>query len=465
MKKIGLVLDNPKRELYGTMLLAYQLARRGHKAYIIPFYHQSFDAPLLGLNAFVANYVRQANVELLGVLRGMNTLIAVLDTEGGVLSGKGLNSPPNWARHIRESGFGSALDLYFFWGPLVCEAFKKDSGMSNDSLFATGCPRYDLCVDKWQPLLEYDDQGFVLINTNYSGINPKFSGSHGDELKAFVAAGWDEAYARDLIANWSEVWANFLETLEKLFTAMPNERFLLRPHPFESPAPYQERFARFTNVRVDGTGNVFNMIAKSKLTLHLNCGTAIETLLLGKLPVQLEFLNNTMQATHTPLPGKISHRVNSIEELVEVVRAPEKAKAAFNSDAIYREFIHPFFGERDGQAAIRVADHLETALNANSAKPKVSFLQTLFGSTKTLSPKRLAQGALTHLMGSLFAENLRSNLNPRRLEKRLVLKEAQVLLDKIAKLDGFSGNKLQVSRALHPFTGLELETLVIEIGN
>jgi len=43
--RIGLVVDHPKRDLAGSVLLAYQLARRSASVVIVPMYEQAVDVP------------------------------------------------------------------------------------------------------------------------------------------------------------------------------------------------------------------------------------------------------------------------------------------------------------------------------------------------------------------------------------------------------------------------------------
>ena len=63
--RIGLVVDHPKRDLAGSVLLAYQLARRGASVVIVPMYEQAVDVPRLGLDTLVVNYAREANRDLM----------------------------------------------------------------------------------------------------------------------------------------------------------------------------------------------------------------------------------------------------------------------------------------------------------------------------------------------------------------------------------------------------------------
>src|SRR3989344_8262410 len=192
--KIGLVLDNPKRELHGHLLVTEELANAGHEVYIIPMYQQGLDIPLLGLDVVVMNYVRPNNRELIAAYRELGVHVLVLDTEGGVLSEEGANAPGKWASSLRENGLMDLVDGYLFWGRNVYQAFLQHSGKNQVQLHLTGNPRFDLCADHWRPFLQYHREDYVLVNTNFSAINPLLSYSEQAELETLVTAGWDRAY-------------------------------------------------------------------------------------------------------------------------------------------------------------------------------------------------------------------------------------------------------------------------------
>ena len=93
----------------------------------------------------------------------------------------------------------------------------------------------------------------------------------------------------------------------------------IRPHPFEDEALYRRRFGSMPNVSIDGSGNVLPAIEAAACVLHLNCGTAIESLMLGTPAVSLEFLNTETMRAHAPLPARVSIPASSVRDLEELV--------------------------------------------------------------------------------------------------------------------------------------------------
>lgn len=436
--RIGLIVDHPKRDLDGAVLLAYQLAKRGAVAVIIPMYTQAVDIPLLGLDALVSNYCRPANLALLSAYARAGTAVFVLDTEGGVLADKGGNSPPAMAQAFVDNGFGAVVSGYFFWGSLLRDAFDAIAALPAEALQTTGCPRFDFAAERWRPLLDREQAGYVLVNANFPLVNPRFSKSPTQERNAMVASGWDATYVDTLIGDMTVVFANYLQAIHDVATARPDLQFLVRPHPFEAESPYRDKFADLANVRVDGQGGVLPVIANCQAILHLNCGTAIEAVMLGKLPVQMEFLNTAATAGHAKLPAQVSHHVASVSALLETLDELPRATQAFDFDGKHAEHIRPFFSHNDGLASTRVAEALLNGLrDRRIGSVHRSLRDSLTGMRQRPTLSQWAQGALSLFLGSFRTSALRARHSKARSDKAIALEPVQSLLARIAAQDGY----------------------------
>lgn len=448
--KIGIVLDNPKRELHGHLLVTEELVNAGHEVYIIPMYQQGLDIPLLGLDAVVMNYVRPSNRNLLEAYREIGVHVLVLDTEGGVLSEQGANAPDKWASSLRESGLMDIIDDYLFWGRNVYQAFQQHSGKNPVQLHLTGNPRFDLCADQWRPLLQYHLDNYILVNTNFSAINPLLNQSEQAELKTLVAAGWGHAYVETLFADLRVVFEKYLDTLVWLVERNPGITFIVRPHPFEQYVRYREVFGAHPNVIVDGSGNVLNVIAHARCVLHLNCGTAIETCLMGKLPVSMEFLNTECLLRHTPLPSRVSLAVSSQEELDALVKEPEPFARRYDVADVYAKYIEPWFFLRDGQAYSRVSRViLEAIKNRAGRKTARSYGIAVRGCFSKPQLLQRLQGVAACIVGSHAVAKLRECANRARATKSMDIENIRRDLERIANIKGRKSS-CHVAHERHP---------------
>jgi len=202
--RVALVVDNPARDLDGLVLVARALVAKGARALLVPMYQQGVDVPLLAPEVVVANFVRPANLDLLRGYRELGARVVVLDTEGGVLSSRGANAPTTWARRFHAAGHAALVDRYCFWGPTLAEAFAAERALPAEKIRVTGCPRFDFCFAPWRGALARPERDYVLVDTNFSAVNPRFA--RGGERAALVAAGWEPGYGH---VSSAEEWDDY----------------------------------------------------------------------------------------------------------------------------------------------------------------------------------------------------------------------------------------------------------------
>jgi len=434
--RIGVVVDHPKRDLAGCVRIAYEVARRGHDAILLPHYEQGLEAPLLGLDAVLLNNARPHYLALAEGYRSTHTMICVLDTEGGVLGEMGFNAPARIAQRFRESGIGHLVDLYLFWGQRLHDAFAEHSGLLAGRLRITGCPRYDICHATWRKTLDYPRRDFVLINTNFNAVNPLFASGRDADRQPLRSQGVTDSEIESRYRAARAVFDRLIPALVALAARAPQRNFVLRPHPFERSDYYREAFAGRSNVVVDDTGDVMAVLSAAQCMLHVNCGTSVEATFLGVIPIAVEFANNDVARGLNPLPARISHPVRSASELDEALHRTEEISRSHPFDANYRAHIHPWFYENDGQAGARVAEALvQMAESRGRAGARKALGLSLMSGQKPPRAAQLAQGVLTQLMGSRATRAMRETLDPGRRHKRFDLAQVQGLLDRMALAD------------------------------
>jgi surface carbohydrate biosynthesis protein len=420
-------------------------------------YAQGYDLPLLAPDTVLLNYIRQSNEELARCYRELGMRVAVMDTEGGILSKKGLREPNAWASSLRDTGLASLVDDYFFWGEAIHAAFLENSGMRPGQLHLTGCPRYDLCAPPWNSALSYPRSGFVLVNTNFSAINPAFTRSAGAEKKIFQALGWSERYISDWFSEIESVFPRYLDEIEALARSMPRQSIVVRPHPFENNERYNRRFAAIDNIEIDGSGDVLNMISAAKCIVHLNCGTAVDALLQRKAPISLEYLNTDLLLDHTPLPSRISLKSQSRDHLIAIVEGLVSGDDLYDYDAAFSE-IEPWFYRADGFASARVASVLA---GESKQSAKSSFTRAAKGGRSSPSIGQIFQGTASVLFGSNLVGAIRGKITKVRKDKDIRLADVQSLLDFYADAD--QGPRCRAQFARNPLTGFTLSTIEIHV--
>jgi surface carbohydrate biosynthesis protein len=457
-RRIGFIVDHPKRDLAGAAILAHALGKRGMETALIPLYDQAVDVPLLGLDALVVNFARPANRDLVGGYVSSGVPVWVLDTEGGILAENGGNSPATLAAYIRDSGWRDLVSGYFVWGSTLFDAFVRDSGLPIDRIHLTGCPRFDWASPRWRDLLLHDRRGYVLVNANFPLVNPRFSRSVDDELRAIMAAGWEQGYVEKMLVDSKSIFSGYLETISRVARALPEQAFLVRPHPFEDVAIYESTFAGLPNVTVDGRGSVLNVIKNASCVIHLNCGTAIEAVMLGRLPISMEYLNTEFMARHSRLPSQVSATARNVRELIEMIVGLDSAVDGFDFEGRHSRLVEPWFHLNDGRASDRIAEVLDRQ-TVGGGKGPISLRRSLASSRTRSRVGQLLQAALSNAFGSHRASVLRSGWQVSRRSKRFDESDVRDLMTSLSRCP--TAAKGTVFRAQHPYFGVPLSSIIV----
>ncbi|MFL5236011.1 MAG: surface carbohydrate biosynthesis protein [Rhizomicrobium sp.] len=250
------------------------------------------------------------------------------------------------------------------------------------------------------------------------------------------------------------------QPIGRLAEARSERLIVVRPHPFESEEVYRVALVGHRNVIVDGAGSVLDRIQNAAAVIHLNCGTAIEAALLGKLPIQLEYLNTPATAGHAMLPARVSRAASSFSELLSAIDHIDAETEAFDFAGVHAANIEAFFHCNDGLAAERVANVLVAA--PHHRRRLVSLFSVPKGMRSKPSLAQIAKGSASLVLGSAVTERLRSQFNPARRDKRIEPAVVATLLERIAVHDKRDPSLFVATRARCATTGLPLASIAIE---
>ena len=456
--RVGIIVDHPKRDLDGIIMLSHALTSRGHTAFIIPNYEQATDVPLLYLDIIVVNFARPANLELVKGYVKQNIKVVVMDTEAGVMAEQGANSPNQLSQFIKDSGFSELLSGYIFWGSTLYTVFKENNVFPDSKLFLTGVPRFDFTSAQWRELLTHKRSDYVLVNCNFPIVNPRFVSSADSEIETMVQAGWGREYSEQVFNDLSIIIRQVTEITERLAKDFPEETFLVRPHPFENAQYYKKAFEAYNNIVVDGEGSVLNVINNSKCIIHLNCGTSVEAVMLDKLPISLECFNTPHMAQHSKLPSKVSFPVVNYEELQQSLANLEKTTSEFPFDEVYDAEIKQWFHLNDGCSAKRIVDRLESMEEGLGSASGVAW--SLKASRENARFIQKAQSLLGNIVGSKASSRLRAHFQSSRKDKLIETCTVASRMEEICS--AADSNKVPcVVHAKHPVHGVKLSSIKI----
>lgn len=431
MPRVCLIVDNPLRDLEGLILLGWHLAQQGVDVFLVPMYTQAFDVPALKPDMVLANYVRPNNADLLKAYKEAGILVGVLDTEGA--AGK---TSDDYARMVGRMRCGDYVDLYCVWGRSQFEAFRRHHTVPTEPLRLTGCPRYDFCATPWRAALPVPNgvSDYVLVNTNFPVVNPRFSKGSDSECRAMVQAGFDEAHARQFLADAHVAHQAVIEVVEWLARSRPDLTFVLRPHPFENADAYKA-LLQFPNCQVRQEGTSIEWINGARLLLHQNCSTALEAVMLGKAPISLEWFNTP--ALSVPWSSAVSLRVQNYEAAASLIDAIVTGRPSVPDSECLRareKLIEDLYYSVDGRSAARAAAAIIEVIEAKRAKNGAISAERRYRKSPRSMLLRYARG----MLGYQTYEAIRGRMTNEMLERRrrakfFSVEEVGAVLDRISR--------------------------------
>lgn len=389
--RVVLIVDNPLRDLDGLVLVARELARRGAEAFLAPMYDQAFVVERVKPDVVVANYVRPNNARLLLHYRRQGVRVVVVDTEGA--AGK---AAEDLAALLAHTGLADLADAYCVWGQRQADAIIARKVLPAEQVKITGCPRYDFVAPPWREALPAPDvePGFVLINTNFAAISPRFSGDQGVERESLIKLGLAADYVDARLRDEQIARQGVIDLVGVLAERFPDRKFVLRPHPFEDSRPY-EVLERHSNFAIRQEGTSLEWLAAASLLIHLNCSTAVEAAMLGKPSLTPAWLDTP--SLMIAGPSSVSRHIPDTTGMIAMVETcfqggePERDDALLEAkEAILRD---TYFAV-DGRTAGRVADVIMTAAaRGREAGPAEAGRPTITdGLRRILGPKLWYRG-------------------------------------------------------------------------
>ena len=357
--EVAFVVDHPSRDLGGLVLTATELCRQGITCHLVPLNLMHDQLWTLAPDIVVLNYARPSHARLARDLLDAGIRVGILDTEGAAWETAEAYSELLWT----DRALFRRLSFVCMWGPVLARHLEDLGLLSDRQLVVTGCPRFDFYHPDWRRAFAdgpVSGRPVLLINTNFSFSNPRFAsvernrehlqqelGLSGDRLEAYYAA---EQLAME----------RMIDLARSLARDFPACDVVLRPHPFESHAPYVDALGHGSGVTVDGEGPVQPRLFAARAVIQRSCSTAAEAAMAGVPTLSPQWLPapalvGFAEAVSIPCPSYAQLR-SRVAALLEG-NAGEAAAAAG-----VRGQLADWFGPLDGQAHQRVAETIRQHL-------------------------------------------------------------------------------------------------------
>ena len=363
-RSVALIVDHPQRDLAGLVLTAFELCQYGVTCHLVPLNLQYNELFALAPEFVVLNYVRRGTEGLARDLAAAGISFGLLDTEGIVWAEYKDYTELLW----EDSRLRAGVRCLCMWGENLAKHLAQDGLFPAERLHVTGCPRFDLYAPQWRSVIaeavesEGSPSPRVLLNTQYSMTNPRFS-TVDEHVRHFrLVLGWSDAEIEHRMTIEREAVVQTVTLVRNLALDFPGARLIVRPHPHESPRPYEEALGHLRNVKFSLSGSVQPEIFRAAIVIQRNCTTAVEAGLAGVPALSPEWIPSWFRME---LADRVSIPAQSYAEMHSYVsgalagndlRTPERT-------AELRAVVREWFCANDGEAHKRVAAVLRDQIN------------------------------------------------------------------------------------------------------
>ncbi|PAW77370.1 MAG: hypothetical protein B9S32_11515 [Verrucomicrobia bacterium Tous-C9LFEB] len=496
--KIGLVVDNPYRDLPGMVLLARELALQGACCHLIPYNLRDTEVWSLAPDFLLLNFLRKINEDWTLRLVEADLPFGVLDTEGSVFS-----PIPTWAvddlataEHIldknqpeiidylvtvaRKAEIRQSVACYLAWSQGVKD-FLVSHGLYNaNQVKVTGSPRTDMLTPRFraaaQKISNYAEdypKPLVLINASFPTANPAFLTAQQEIDLMVKAFKYNRKFCEDSVKTQTVSLRGIARMANDLAQAFPQATFILRPHPFESTNTYTFLLDDRPNLKLIKMGTVDGWLQRASALIQVGSSTAVEASVLsvpvftpGWLPLHVPVPVSTLASVEAA-------DIESMKSYLFKVLHNQYEPTAEKKDQI-QQAIAQSYGPIDGLAYQRAAHEILAVCRSAKVQRNLNRCRTQLFFTMISGPKwRRKLRALTCSFGHLgihwnwakLKNDYRKKLPWDQSEKRFDAVQTQQILDAIetAQPSGFRTVKARQSmRADYHFGYREGRSVIIE---
>lgn len=363
-------VENQVREFDAKLLLSCLAAERGFPVVLGSRAYIHYIAGTLPRGVYLAKSMRGLSQTMFRLLRALGHDIVAWEEEALV------HPPQDTYFTLRLSpGTIDKVSHVFAWGQDNLDLLKNYQHLPDGlPLHVTGNPRGDMLRPELRAYfdpevlkLQAQYGRFVLINTNYSDVNPfipdigLFAPGKGSASRRGQAGiGMSEAFASGLHDHKQMLFREFQSMVARLAQTFPDLTIVIRPHPSERFDSYLALANDFDRVHVDASGNIIPWLLAARAMIHNGCTTGVEAYALRRPALAyLPGLNPHYDFDFQGLPNRLSHQCLSFEDLADALQSVLEGSVGAADGTERETLVSHYLAARDGALACdRILDVL-----------------------------------------------------------------------------------------------------------
>lgn len=406
-------VENQVRELDPKLLLACVAARRGFSTIIGS--HRSIDLRIASLprSLYLCKSFTVMNLKMFRIIHRLGHRILSWDEEALIH----LPAEMYFSRRLSPLTLPYVSRL-FAWGSDNVDLWRCYPMMPGQMpIHATGNPRGDMLRPEISPFYREEARAlrarhgaFILVNTNFNHVNAFYPAQNlfhpasleqGEPLFGKAARGMSMAFAQRLHRHKLALFRQFQALIPALERAFPELNIVIRPHPTESPGPYQAIAARSRRVQVTNEGNVVPWLMATRALLHHGCTTGVEAFAMGVPAISYRPVTDpVIDDGFYHLAHRLSHQCFDREELESRLGEILSGRTGAVDGSERRFLLKQYMAAQEGPlASERILDTLEQCLDSGEPEP-LPPLPSLVSGHLLSRGRRVVKWAKQYLPGS-----------------------------------------------------------------
>jgi surface carbohydrate biosynthesis protein len=386
-------VENQVREFDAKLLLACVAARHGFSSVIGPRRKVEFRITSFPQSIFVSKDLRSGIGRFFRILHKLGHISVAWDEEAIITQ-----KPEVYYQTRLSSRSIRYVSHLFAWGPKNAELWRQYPHLPTETpINITGNPRGDMLRPDMRSFFEGEAEklrktygNFILINTNFSGVNNFTSiqnyflpvNKPGEKPEIGRASrGMSLEYAKGLRDYTQAIFEDFKKLIPLLEQAFPDYTLVVRPHPSENPQIYHDIAAKCQRVHVNNEGIVNPWLIAAKVLIHNGCTTGIEAYAMGVPAIAYRAtVNDYYDNDLFHLPNLLSHECFDFKQLQETLQKILEGEIGVRNEIELRSEFNNYFTAQDGPLACeRIVAIIEEISNKWIEKPQPPLIDRVEG--------------------------------------------------------------------------------------
>ncbi|MDF3074813.1 MAG: hypothetical protein K0S54_2480 [Alphaproteobacteria bacterium] len=385
-------VETLNREFDGKLLLALIAAERGWRCILGGQTPMHIALPLLPRSLYFAKSARSQNRKVFEIMNAMGFGIVAQDEEALIRQ-----SDEIYTLKHDHSAF-THVSALFAWGDDNAEIFNRMLHDDPRPILPYGNPRADMMrpdlrayhKPEMDSILDRFGE-FVLFNTNFAIVNHYIPGKTRFKLSKDAPRDDSERLKKGITAHKQYLFDRFRALVPQIARGIYPRNLVIRPHPSENHAAWQDAAAGQPNVHVIHEGSVVPWLAAARVLLQNGCTSAVEAAAIGT-PI-VSYRPVASAEFDPPLPSQLSLECTDDAATVAALRAVLEGhtEQPADSGAVLRHHIAALDGPFSAE---RIVDFLSQNLTPRQIAPPVAigrWLEALVRHQKIWLPRRLAR--------------------------------------------------------------------------